>query len=266
MKILVYISDFLSLIRHWHWQTNFYTNIAALLLLLLVTGAIQTQEVFVFIYIVHLYILYAGVFLVNNFADSEEDAHVGKENNFDVFPRAFTLPLMVVLVLLGFFISFLYDSRAIVFLTGVILFFALFYSLPPIRFKKRGFLGPLTSSVSQRLPFLFFYFLIPNSASVFWYLFGWLIITSFIIEIGFQLADSANDIQNRTQTYVIVIGVEKTVLVLKSLILFLFAYLAMAFFIGFPYVFLVSLILFLFSQGVLNDARCNIAHVGTQKN
>ncbi|PSL25394.1 UbiA prenyltransferase family protein [Chitinophaga ginsengisoli] len=98
------------------------------------------------------------VSLLNDATDMEDDAKAGKRNGMANYSRVqqtifISLPLLVALCIIGYFVKFL--SLASLFYFAAYVSFTL-YSLPPFRLKKRGFMGIAADALgSQVFPTLF---------------------------------------------------------------------------------------------------------------
>lgn len=145
-------------------------------------------------------------YAINDFSDREIDIQVGKPNLIATLPTLSAVIILVTLFLIGFLWLPVKDPRSLG-LAALAYFFAASYSLPPLRFKERGLLGPLVASTTQRtLPALLFFETFDH-----WELDTLLLCVLFVFiglrwMIGHQLWDLENDLQAGVRSYTVSLG------------------------------------------------------------
>lgn len=199
------LSNLIALMRIREWLHKFQELfIASLILLLFLPNQQQSVsridawvfEVLLFFWIYQCFLLCYG-YVINSYADREQDAIAGKHPEASFFS---TRQLQLVLGCLAIFalgVPLYYGGFRIRVLGLTTFFLATFYSLRPIRFKERGFIGILVATAFQRpLLFMFFPLLIPScDMTLFWILLGWLFFLGLAVEIAHQLDDFDNDVK-----------------------------------------------------------------------
>lgn len=157
--------------------------------------------------------LYASFgYMINDFSDREVDKKAGKPKAIaQISPRAAKLVLFSIF-LLGVLISLPFWLHNTDFLILLIVMYLLstFYSLPPVRFKERYWMGIIVASITQRVFPAFLCFVIYNY-------FGWdsflFLLFFFIIGIRWimvhQIKDYKNDLKTNVETFITSIGILK---------------------------------------------------------
>jgi 4-hydroxybenzoate polyprenyltransferase len=127
----------------------------------------------------------------------EQDSIAGKHPEASFFSIRQLRLILSLLAIFALGIPLYYGDFRIKALGLITFFLATFYSLRPIRFKERGFVGILVATLSQRpLLFMFFPLLIPScDITLFWILLGWIFFLGLSVEIAHQLDDFDNDIK-----------------------------------------------------------------------
>ena len=228
------LSNLIALMRIREWLHKFQELfIASLILLLFQPDSDSAQlvhptnsgvfEVLLIFWIYQCFLLCYG-YVINSYADREQDSIVGKHPEASFFS---TRQLRLILSFLAIFslgIPLYYGGSGIKVLGLTTFFLATFYSLRPIRFKERDFVGILVATAFQRpLLFLFFPLLIPCDMELFWILLGWIIFLGLTLEIAHQLDDFDNDVKAGVFTWATKVGkakVKKGLIFTTSLLLF----------------------------------------------
>lgn len=255
--LLAYILTILDAVRYWDWYYVARVNLHALLVLFLFIEGSSNFVLEIIMYILYVHAVLAIGFLVNNLSDYKIDTAVGKSYLSTISKRTAKIIIFALLIYVIFFATFL-DNLGISLTILASFFLGIGYSLRPIRFKERGFMGVLAPMVAQHASFLFFVFLLPSHANIILYIFFWLLLDGILIELEQQTRDYANDLQTRTKTFVTQIGKEQA----KKIVYF-FTILFIAFMIvpvlvmGLPGV-LMSLLLMVFSSVSLSHAHRSI--------
>ena len=256
-KITIKISKFLDAIRFWEWQYALRQKvIAGLLFLFLATSTTDYSIVFI-IYIIYCAIALLFGFLINNFSDRINDLQLDK-NHF----KDFSLLQLKIISIFSFTaliaLPFYFNNTGITVTVIVGILISIAYSVRPIRLKERGFLGLVSVTLVQQLPFLLFYFIYPQGRIFALYMFIWLILDSFIIEIIHQSIDIDNDNKTRTHTFV-----TKTNNVILIRIISISTYILIIFTI-LPVVmgnYILPLLLLIFSTDVIRAAQLQLDHL-----
>ncbi|HBY57704.1 MAG TPA: hypothetical protein DEG96_07605 [Candidatus Atribacteria bacterium] len=157
--------------------------------------------------------LYASFgYMINDFSDREVDKKAGKPKAIaQISPRVAKLVLFSIF-LLGVLISlpfWLHNTDFLILLIAMYLI-STFYSLPPVRFKERYWMGIIVASITQRVFPALLCFVIYNY-------FGWdsllFLLLFFIIGIRWiivhQIKDYKNDLKANVKTFITSIGILK---------------------------------------------------------
>ncbi|MFW5886586.1 MAG: UbiA family prenyltransferase [Bacteroidota bacterium] len=205
-------------------------NIACIVVLLFQEVTRESIVMYAFFLVYMSFVLIYG-FMVNSFADLDEDRLAGKNRGFLDQSRG---PKYLFLLLSGSFII-LYPAfqEPTLFIIGLLVFLlATFYSVRPIRFKERGLIGIIISAISVGpFPFLIFLLGIKASPLLSCFLVFWLFLAAFISDLIHQIEDYNNDRKTRTDTWVQRIGLKKSKLFLKYSLFLLFVFCILAPFI-----------------------------------
>ncbi len=93
--------------------------------------------------------------LANDLMDRRDDDSVGKQRPITEQSPKVAWMLVALITALGGLVLFLSDMpRTVLLAYGAAIIVGLLYSLRPVRFKERGFLGPMTYSLSTCLAYL----------------------------------------------------------------------------------------------------------------
>lgn len=161
-------------------------------------------------------------YMINDFSDREVDKKAGKTKAIaQISPRAAKLVLFSIF-LLGVLISLPFWLHNTDFLILLIVMYLLstFYSLPPVRFKERYWMGIIVASITQRVFPALLCFVIYNY-------FGWdsllFLLLFFVIGIRWiivhQIKDYKNDLKANVKTFITSIGILKGTLYLSVYII-----------------------------------------------
>lgn len=219
MKPYQVLNHIRTLVRWDHWYESKIPLFFVLGYTLLVLHGLDLVS---FLYYIRLLLfaisLLAFGYAINDLSDREIDIQAGKPNPFATLPTRYSVIILVALFLLGFFWLPAKDPCSIG-LAVFTYFMAASYSLRPLRFKERGFFGPLVASAAQRtLPALLFF-----EAFDHWEIDTFLFSVLFIFiglrwMIGHQLWDLENDLQTSVSTYTTSVGRERAWHLLTNLI------------------------------------------------
>ncbi len=157
--------------------------------------------------------LYASFgYMINDFSDREVDKKAGKPKAIaQMSPRAARLVLFAIF-LLGVLISLPFWLHNTDFLILLIVMYLLstFYSLPPVRFKEKYWMGMIVASITQRVFPALLCFVIFNYFGCELLLF---LLLFFIIGIRWiivhQIKDYRNDLKASVKTFITSVGILK---------------------------------------------------------
>lgn len=92
-------------------------------------------------------------YMINAWSDRTVDLAAGKRNALAKLSPALSLVLVngVLLTCIGSTLGFYSDRSLLLLLFGLAFSLAAAYSMPPLRFKERGLIGMLASSIAQRV-------------------------------------------------------------------------------------------------------------------
>ena len=196
---------------------------------------ISDQGVKVFYYLLLFSIYISIVAIINDFSDRRQDALLGKEKIVQHWKVSKLVFLLTTLSMVFFILVFLKDfSLGTLFWITLFLFLGIFYSLKPIRFKERGFLGIFVGSLIQRtLPIALFFLLESYWGSMQVVLLFLLSIVGFRSMLVHQIKDFEGDLKTNTKTFAISFGkmrsakfVRRELLVLEIVALLIFTFYA----------------------------------------
>ncbi|MBN2457983.1 UbiA family prenyltransferase [Candidatus Woesearchaeota archaeon] len=180
----------------------------------------------IIIYLVFLVYIFFGLlygFIINSFADKEDDVRTGKNMMFNTSSKKMIYSLVIISGIFTLIIPFLFFDMYIAFIGLAYLFFATFYSLKPLRFKERGLLGVIVSATTVgTLPFTMFIYIVHAPFILGIFLMFWLFLPAFISDVIHHIEDFNNDRLTRTDTWVQRIGLKKSYAVLRYSIYLMF--------------------------------------------
>ena len=202
---MVSISKAVDFFRIREFIGRLQTNAVVALIYLLISGIYSTSVFAFFIFIFYQSILILYGYLLNSWCDSGADTLIRKNPAFNEFPRKGIAAILMLLGITALITPFFFNSNAAI--TGIVaFFFATAYSLKPLRFKERGFLGPVAAALPQSLlPFLFFAFLMPLNVTAV-YLSVWLFIKQLLEELSHQKDDLESDKKLKITTFAVSSG------------------------------------------------------------
>jgi len=182
--------------------------------LFLVENSIGTQALLTFFGgILSTCLFLAFGYYINDISDMEGDKNAGKYKLIHQLPTKIVYGLLIFLGVAGIGL-FVFLSKGNPFSLGFIAiayFFAIFYSIPPIRFKERGIWGLLISATAQRSFLCLYFFSLFNHFSIdtwlFFLLFTFIGIRWILVH---QLIDLKSDIRNGVKTFATVQGYIRT--------------------------------------------------------
>ena len=242
-------------------QKKIQLFVVASLIYLVLSDAVWSHLKLSLVFIGYNYIVFAYAYLLNSFTDREQDLLVGKNYASD-FSNNIEL---IVIAVLGFFSlvlpPLLFKSTIVSIIAVMGMFLATAYSLRPLRFKERGFAGLFVATVIQKMPFIFWLIILPGWWRLWIYLFGWLLLDSFLVETWHQIVDYYNDRDANVRTFAIDIGIQRTQKIAAiATYIFLIYLLLPLFYITDQGVagILLSVIMFIFSQDALFYARTDM--------
>lgn len=259
-NILSYITPVFDLIRYWQWYDKVSTNILAALLLLIYTDNIYARTDELITFIMYLFIIYSYGYLLNSYTDRKEDMKVGK-NYFGTFSERSVKIIILFLGASTVIIPIFFIDVLIVALLMVGLLFATFYSLKPLRLKERGLLSIFIPTITQRLPFLFFFIIEPTNPHIFFYLMGWLVLIGLITEFAHQAGDYLNDKNTNVKTFAVRFGIPLTTKYVHAISALLIIYLTLPSLNFSLQGVALTLILLGFSSGPIHFAQLQLGNI-----
>lgn len=152
-------------------------------------------------------------YLINDYSDRDCDRRAGKRKLIASLPDSTILIVLCLVGLGGMAIPFSLIANHLlgIGLTAITYFFAVSYSLPPLRFKERGVWGLVVSAVAQRsFPVLVVFAMFDHyglDAWLFSVLFGLIGVRWIVVH---QLIDLQNDLQTGISTFATEAGYERT--------------------------------------------------------
>ena len=195
------LKHFVKLMRIGQWWNKLLILFAAAMIMVVWN---QNAEGFygalIFMFV---YAIFGGSYgyVINSYFDRIPDEKLNKYPDVRHFTKREHGLVLVFLGLMTLLMPLYYQDLTIVAIGVVIFLLITFYSAPPLRFKERSILGPLSVAFAHRpLPFLFFMLLIPADMMLTVFLFIWLSLIGLPQTIGHQLLDYENDIKTGIKT------------------------------------------------------------------
>ncbi len=206
-----YFLNLIQFLRISEWMHKYQEILlASLIILIFLPSPTQYLDILVIASIYQWFLLCYG-YVINSFADRDQDMKVGKHLEFSYFSYRIRLLIISVLIVGVLGIPFIFEDTRVRLLGLINFFFATFYSFKPLRFKERGLSGLIVAILTQRpLLLLFFIFLVPYEKDIAYILISWLFFVGFVNEIGHQLLDFHNDKKSGTVTFATKIGLTNT--------------------------------------------------------
>lgn len=213
-RLKLFLKESKNLIRWEEWNTSKLPLIFLIFYYLIaINKDFSYTPLLSFFNFVVFVCLYASFgYMINDFSDREVDRKVGKHKIIaKISPRAAKFVLFSIF-LLGILVSLPFWKHNYVFLILLLIMYMLstFYSLPPLRFKEKQWLGMIVASITQRVFPALLCFVIYNY-------FGWdsflFLLFFFIIGIRWiivhQIKDYKNDLKANVKTFITSIGILK---------------------------------------------------------
>jgi 4-hydroxybenzoate polyprenyltransferase len=248
-----FIRRFITLLRVWDWWSQVDIVFVSALIVLLFTP--DPTRYLSSLIVLGAYMAFLGGYgyVLNSYTDRKQDTEAGKHIEVAYFSSAQHLTIILFFALGALGVPFIYDNNTVRVLGVITFILATFYSAEPFRFKERGILGPLAGTMPQRpLTFLFFAFSIGGPSLLAWFIFGWLVLSGFVVELNHQLIDYSIDKKTHVNTWAQMIGfarLRSTIILIQGIT---FAYMLIPVFLfGALNGLTISLILFIFYKDVL---------------
>ena len=203
---------------------------------------------YIVFFVIFQFFILAYTFVVNDVADKSIDIKSGKIKSVHKYSDKTVIFILSILAIGLLFIP-LYFGNLLVRIISIAAFLSLtFYSVKPVRFKERGFLGIIVVDGAQRsLLFLIFALFISADILPTIFFFCWLFIIGFQDELGHQLRDIENDEKADVRTWARCIGFERAKIVLIAFLVASLFYLFVPFlFLNFYTSLAISSVLFIF--------------------
>lgn len=158
--------------------------------------------------------------LINDFFDMPYDIAVGKKRPVQELPKIIFVGLIISFALISILHLLYLKNISFTIVYIISYFFVTFYSAPPLRFKSRGLAGLIVNGLIEKmLPVLAIF--------AFFHHFGIdtiiFLLTAFFIQISeaftHQINDYKADLKTDIRSLVVDIGMEKTMVIFKKIIL-----------------------------------------------
>lgn len=225
---LLFFVKKLRLSNPWKFKVPFLISI--LYFVFLISCSVETNPIYTFLASVSVIIGVAGIgYLTNDLGDRKKDAVISKENatsNLSSVNLFFLFFLFFSLTFLPWF--YLYFSLISLCLLGLQILLFIVYAFPPFRFKEKGIMGIITDSLyAHTIPALLATFTFYRMNQVFKsdiiYFTSTLLLWQFVLGLRniilHQLKDYENDNNSNTKTFVTNHGIEKSVFLVKKIVL-----------------------------------------------
>lgn len=204
---------FFQAIRTHDWWEYKFPPMLALAYIVMLKGKATFVELYpsFLLVLVALVIGAAFVSMLNDATDIREDKLAGKQNKMEGFKKGKVVLLVFIPLVLALILTCFFFRRQTLTWVFYLLSFTCFtlYSLPPFRFKKRGFAGVLTDALgSQVFPSLFItsYFLSRTHGSMgleeSCFLVTWLLCVGLRGILWHQISDAENDRKSKVSTFI----------------------------------------------------------------
>lgn len=160
-------------------------------------------------------------YYVNSWADLDQDRVAGKKNILAKFGKQMRLSLLIVFSVLALLLPFLFINNFLVmFIAYANLFLTAFYSLRPLRFKERGFMGIIVAALVQGpLAYLMFALYVNLNAWVFLGFLAWIFLIEALDDLTHQIEDYFNDRKARVNTWTTGKGVKINLMIARAFFL-----------------------------------------------
>jgi len=162
------------------------------------------KEIFLFVLFSLICVTYG--YFINDFGDIELDKAHGKSNTFAKSPKVVAVLIILAVFALSVLSGWRFINRSgFLWLWGIWLFFATFYSIKPFRFKEGGLVGLITPFVTQSTIPIIMVFAVFNRLWQWDTLIFMLYITSrgAVYDIRHEMLDYENDRKTNTQTFAV---------------------------------------------------------------
>ena len=181
----------------------------AIFYILIVDGIFDLVTPLVLISSIGFYGMYS--FLVNDYFDMPYDISAGKKREIHCLSRRLFIFIIFIIVTISMLHLLYLKSRPfiLVYLSFYILSFL--YSAPPVRFKSRGVAGIIVNVLIERMLVVLAMFTFFNHFGVDTLVF---LLTSSFIHLSdivtHQIYDYESDLKTKTKTFVVKLGLDKT--------------------------------------------------------
>ena len=248
------ISNLVTFFRVSEWIDKIQMNVGAAFIIFLDLFFNNLKFSPDFLNLLSIFIMYQCFlgcygYAINAFADRKIDSMVGKYKGVSYFSRSQLSIILLFLSIGSLGIPLLFDDIRIKVVGIAAFFFSAGYSLKPLRFKSRGFVGIVGATLPQRpLMILFFGLLVNAKPEIVGILLAWSLFIGIIMEIGHQMLDYGNDAKSKAHTWIVQTGITTVKnYTLVSIILFLVSILLPVFYFTPETGFSISLIMLVLS-------------------
>jgi hypothetical protein len=228
VSFIKYLSTKLRLSKPWNYKVPFLISI--LYFVLLISCLVEANPLLSFLASLAVILGIAGIgYLTNDLGDREKDALISKTNATSSISKTnlcFLFILFFSLIFLPWFYLY-FDFISLSLLAfEIVLFFI--YAFPPFRLKEKGLYGVVTDSLyAHAIPALLATYTFYRMHQIFKtdliYFTCALIFWQFVLGLRnillHQLYDYEDDIQSNTKTFVTINGIEKSIFLIKKILL-----------------------------------------------
>ena len=185
-----------------------------------VDNIFDSQFIFDFIVLVTsltCYLAYGA--LVNDYFDLLYDKSCGKYRFIQKLSRKQAISLIVCILILGFIVTALFIQKISYISVYLLSFiFVTQYSAPPLRLKDKGVWGVLCDTLIEWSSPVILIFLFFSHIQADMLLFIMVYVVAQVVSIlNHQLLDYRNDLKTGTSTFVVRIGIQKTIRILNGM-------------------------------------------------
>ena len=192
----------IRLVRIQEWWDKLLHLAGSAFLLWFSTGSIGVDMAGFIAYVAAVICLLMGGYTINDAADLPQDTAAGREN---MPQRKHSVTVSIVTLAAGLILIYAITNAVLPrVIAAVTILIGIEYSLPPIRFKKRGIWGVIVGSVTQKPAIFMIFVAIINAWN--WLsavLMIWLFCGGMLGMVGHQILDYHNDLASGMRTFVV---------------------------------------------------------------
>ena len=194
-------------ISEW-WEVKF-THFLAFVFLTAAYIGISLNSLGVFLSFLLISLIPGAIYVsvINDLTDFNDDRIAHKKNNFEAYSKGTGIGIALLCILSGIAILWFLPFRSSIFYLSAWVSYS-FYSIPPIRLKKRGFFGTAADSLGANVfptlyavTLVFEWFAVPIDWHLIILAFLWSFTWGLRGIIWHQLADKGNDVISGIDTF-----------------------------------------------------------------